>query len=373
MNLDPKSNQLIEAYIDEVGVNLPRKKRSDIVAEIHSLILDTLEDRSQGVDPDEEMVLDVLKEFGPPIDVAFSYHPHNYVIGPSMYAPFWSTVRGIFILVIVIFLIGFGVSLVQNPPPSGVVLLENLGALFSNFWNSAMQTFAIIVLVFILLERTIPDQDWVGQLKAREALGQAPFLRELFGRTPAAKNWDPAVFASTPKSERVKRGETIFEIAIIILVAILFNFYQHKVGAYGFYNGEPWFMPLLAPTFSVYLPWWNLYWLLTLILNFALLSHDRWTNLTRWVELGMLIFSGLIVYFMIIGPPVLGLNPEFLALAGKNSGALQLSQETLLPILSTVLRVFLVLHLIAKFVKGIIKFLRLLGKPPILVWKQADG
>lgn len=373
MKLDPKLEQLIDAYVDEVGINLPKRKRADIGAEIHSLVMDTLEDRSQNGDPDEEMVLGVLKEFGAPADVAGSYHPRNYVIGPNMYAPFWLTVRGALIFIVVIFLIGFGFSFMQNTPQSALDFLENLGTLLANFWDSALQAFAIIVLVFILLDRAIAERDWIGQLKAWDTFSQIPIFRELFDRTTAARDWDPAFLANTPKSERVKRGETIFEIAIIILFAILFNFYQHKVGVYGFQNSDPWFMPLLASTFNVYLPWWNLYWLLTLALNFVLLAQNRWTNLTRWAELTLLIFSGLIVYFMIVGPPVLGLNPEYLALIDVSASAAQLTENTLLPILTTVMRVLLVLHLIGKSIRVIIKFFRLLGKLPVLVWKRADG
>ncbi len=373
MKLEPEYEQLINTYIDEVGFNLPRKKRADIATEMHSLILDALEDRSEGAEADEEMVLEVLREFGPPVDVAASYHRYNYVIGPSMYAPFWLTVRGALILTAVVFLIGFGVGFVQNAPQSVLVFLEDLGALFSNFWDSALQAFAIIVLVFILLERTIPDQDWVGQLKAWEALGQVPILRELLGRTTAPKSWDPTSLKTTPKSERVSRGETIFEVAIIILVAILFNFFSHRVGAFGFHNGQPWFIPLLASTFGTYLPWWNLYWLLIIALNFYLLALGRWTRLTRWAELGLLIFSGVIVYFMLVGPPILGLNPEYIAQADVSKNDIQLTKEIILPILITILDVFLVLHLIGKSIKLIIKLLRLLGKPQVLVWKQADG
>lgn len=376
MKLESELGQLIEAYIDEVGVNLPKKKRADIAAEIRSLILDALEDRSEGVAPDEGLVLDILKEFGPPVDVAASYHRHNYVIGPSMYAPFWHTVRGAFMLIVVLFLIGFGVGLIQNSPQSLEIFIESLGGVLANFWDSALQAFAIIVLVFILLERTIPQQDWVGQLKAWGALNQIPFLREMFGRTTASEipiSWDPASLKSTPKAERVSRGETIFEVAVIILVAILFNFFAHRIGAFGLHNGQPWFIPLVSATFGTYLPWWNLYWMLTIGLNFVLLAQGNWTPLTRWTELGLLIFSGIIVLYMLLGPPILGLNPDYLAQADVTANAIQLTEEFLLPILQTILEVFLVLHLIGKCIKLLVKLFRLWGKPPILKLTNANG
>jgi hypothetical protein len=224
MNLTIECKQLIDGYIDEVCANLPRKKRTDIAVEIRSLILDALEDRAQDNDLDKMMVLDVLRELGSPVEMAFSYYPHNYVIGPRMYAPFWLTVRGALIITVIIFLTGtlLGLQRVTHSP------LTILGNLLANFSNSALQTFAVIVLVFMVLERTIPDQDWTLKLKAWGAVARISFFRNIFGRTTTAGTWDPNVLVTTPKSERVKRGEEIFGMAVVILLAILFNFIPPK-------------------------------------------------------------------------------------------------------------------------------------------------
>ena len=178
---------------------------------------------------------------------------------------------------------------------------------------------------------------------------------------------------TTPKSERIKRGGTIFEFVLIILVVILFNFFPHKVGAFGILNGEPWFLPMLSPVFSGYLPWWNLYWLLALGLNFSTLWMGRWTRPTRWVELGLMIFSGVLVYWILTGPSILGLTPEYLALNTTTPGAINLAEETLLPILSTVFRVLLTLHLVSKSIHVAVKLFRLLGRPPVLTFTPGKG
>jgi hypothetical protein len=373
MNLTIECKQLIDGYIDEVCTNLPRKKRTDIAVEIRSLILDALEDRTQDNDLDEMLVLDVLRELGSPVEMAFSYYPHNYVIGPRMYAPFWLTVRGALIITGIIFLAGTLLGL-YRATQSPLTILEILGNLLANFSTSALQTFAVIVLVFMVLERTIPDQDWTLQLKAWGTMARIPFFRNIFGRTTAAGTWDPTVLVTTPKSERVKRGEEIFGMAVLILLAILFNFFPHKVGSFGIISDSgSWFTPLLAPTFGIYLPWWNLYWLLALGLSFVLLARGRWSNLLRWVELGMMVFSGILVYWMVIGPPVIGLTPEYLTLNNTSISAIRLAEETLIPILTTVFKVGLVLHLIFKVLQIFVKLIRLLGKPPILVWKPLDS
>ena len=53
------STNLIDTYVSEVGRRLPEKTRSDIQAEIRSILQDMLEERSQktGKPVDEEMTL----------------------------------------------------------------------------------------------------------------------------------------------------------------------------------------------------------------------------------------------------------------------------------------------------------------------------
>jgi hypothetical protein len=371
MNLNDENKRLIDGYIDEVSVNLPKKMRGEIAIEIRSLIIDALEDRIEGDDVDEDALISILRELGSPVAMAGSYHPHNYVIGPQMYAPFWMTVRWTFILITIFYFLGFFLS-VGQAPQSLASIGTTLWELLSGYWDSALTTFAIIFLVFILLERTIPQGDWVGQLKAWGAISQIPFLRGVFGRSNAGE-WDPKALAATPKSERVKRGETIFEFVLIILVAILFNFFPHKVGAFGILNGEPWFLPMLSPVFSSYISWWNLYWLLALGLNFSTLWIGRWTRTTRWVELGLMIFSGVLVYWILTGPSILGLTPEFLTLNSTTPSAINLAKDTLLPVLSVVFRVFLILHLIGKCIQVAVKLFRLLGRPPVLTFTPNKG
>jgi hypothetical protein len=370
MNLTIECKQLIDGYIDEVCVNLPRKIRTDIAIEIRSLILDALEDRAQDNDLDEMMVLDVLRGLGSPVEMAFSYYPHNYVIGPRMYASFWLTVRCALIITGIIFLAGTLLGL-QRTTYSPLTILGNL---LENISNSALQAFAVIVLVFIVLERIIPDQDWTLQLRARGMVSRIPFFRNIFDLTTATANWDPAVWVTTPKSERVKRSEEIFGMAVVILVGILLNFFPHTVGPYGIISDSgSWFIPLLAPTFRVYLPWWNLYWLSTLGLSFVLLTRGRWNTLLRWVELGLMTFSGILVYWMLTGPPIIGLTPEYLTLNNTSLSAIQLAEETLIPILTIIFRIGLILNLVFKVPQIFIKLIRLLGKPPVLVWKPIDS
>jgi hypothetical protein len=374
MKLTNEAKYLIDGYIDEVCVNLPKKKRADIAVEIRSLIMDALEDRLPADQPEieEHTVLEALKEFGPPLEMASSYHAHNYVIGPQMYAPFWMTVRGTLLVMGFFYLLGLILSW-GDATQSLASFIANLWDLIWQFVRNALQNLSIIFLLFIILERILPEQDWVAQLVVWGAISNIPFIRQMFGRT-SAQAWDPQVLVTTQKSERVKRGETIFEIVVILVVAVIFNFFPQKVGPYGIVSDRgPWFVPLLAPTFGVYLPWWNFYWLLTLGLNFVLLARGWWNDTLRWAHLGLLVFSGALVYWMLKGPAIIGLTPEYLTINNTSAEAIQIAKETLIPTLMTIFRIVLILHLVVKVPTAVLKFFKQLGRPPIFTWKPTDS
>src|SRR5690606_12112003 len=66
---------MVDIYVAEVGRNLPKKDRADLEQEIRSLIEDAIDDaaEAQGCERDEALVVEVLKQFGRPEEVAASY------------------------------------------------------------------------------------------------------------------------------------------------------------------------------------------------------------------------------------------------------------------------------------------------------------
>ena len=96
--------KLIDIYISEVGKHLPRKSRLDIQEEIRSALQDLLEDRSQqsGRPIDDDLIVEVLKEYGSPEKVAASYLPERYLIGPQLFPAFLKTVQIVLPIVLAI-------------------------------------------------------------------------------------------------------------------------------------------------------------------------------------------------------------------------------------------------------------------------------
>ena len=82
--------ELFDRYVREVGRRLPKKQRADVGAELHSLLLDALQDRlaeqEAEAEATEEDQVPILQELGPPAKMAAQYAPPNrYLIGPRFY------------------------------------------------------------------------------------------------------------------------------------------------------------------------------------------------------------------------------------------------------------------------------------------------
>ena len=107
---------LIDRYLAAVSENLPAKQRNDTVTEIRSLIQDALDDRSkaEGRPPDDEMMAEVLKQFGSPEKIVAPYLPEKYLIGPRLFTPFITVVRIVLPIIAVLSLVGFWVGFNQG-------------------------------------------------------------------------------------------------------------------------------------------------------------------------------------------------------------------------------------------------------------------
>lgn len=77
-------NDVIESYVVDVMRRLPSKDRSEIGLELRGLLAEMLEDHAQvaGRAADDAMVLDVLREFGTPVEIAARYRPPGLLVIP---------------------------------------------------------------------------------------------------------------------------------------------------------------------------------------------------------------------------------------------------------------------------------------------------
>ena len=118
-------------------------------------------------------------------------------------------------------------------------------------------------------------------------------------------------------ADRIQRVWVAGEMIVILAVIVLFNFFPDKVGVLVSLTDPQSFIPLLAPEFMDHLAWLNLWWGLALLLAGAKLIIGRWRTAMRWAEIGLQFFAGFILFRLVMGGPIVGINSAW---AGPVSG-----------------------------------------------------
>jgi hypothetical protein len=148
-------------------------------------------------------------------------------------------------------------------------LITDLFKSIGNALSSVVQAFGNIVLIFAILQWVLPE----FQTKIKE------------------KEWDPHRLKAISQPDKIKRGELITEIAFTLVGLIIFNFYLDRVGIYNNINGQWSFIPILTSAFNAYIPWLDLFWVLTILLDAVLLRKGSWQMGTRLFSISMSAFS----------------------------------------------------------------------------------
>jgi hypothetical protein len=206
-------------------------------------------------------------------------------------------------------------------------------ALLQNWFGALAASFGWITLVFVLLERVLPESALPDE-------DEAP--------------WDPRALPEIEDRGRIEIGGLVVEIAFTVIALLVFNLFPQWVGVNfrASINDAParWYsIPMLAPAFfQLYLPLLNVQWVLRIALNVVLLRQGRWQRLTRLADLVLTVFGGYILYRMVFGPALLTME-------GIQNASLRETLERILPML---LRLALGIGLVAAVVEAVQKLIR---------------
>ncbi len=79
------ANDVIDTYVNEVALRLPRKQRRDVAFELRALLSEELHAKAEaaGRAADAAMAINMLQAFGRPVDVAARYRPGLVIIDPA--------------------------------------------------------------------------------------------------------------------------------------------------------------------------------------------------------------------------------------------------------------------------------------------------
>lgn len=282
--------KLIDRYVNEVGNHLlVLQGREDIEKELRSTLEDMLEERAQkeGRPVDEAMEIELLKEYGSPDEVATTYNPHPYLIGPRVFPLFLK------ILKIVLLSTAFGmtvvmiIQLITQTPLMGSEFTEVLGDGLGNILSTVIAASGYVVLIFAIIERTVPD------------LG---ISKEDFN-----EKWDPASLAKEPDPDSVNRGELIAEIVFTFIGLAIIN--------------EIFYIPVFSDEFRKFVPWINAVFVTEILLDIYLLRKAVWDTATRIVKIVMEAGTIVIVSIMLYTPNVITFSEEIIKNVPESSSA----------------------------------------------------
>lgn len=287
---------LIDRYVSEVGKNLPLLNgREDIEKELKSTLEDMLEDRMQnsGRVRDEALEIEVLKEYGSPQKVAQTYNPHPYLIGPKLFPFFLFVLKIVLTVVVSVMLVLAGIQAVTDTPFMGADFVKIIGQGLGSALSAAIAAFGNVVLVFVILERVLPDKE--------------------IGSFDDEKDWDPASLAKEPDPDSVSRFELITEIVFTFVALAILNIYPQWLGMFFFTGDEQVFIPMFTEKFFQFVPWINVVLVAEILLDIFLLRNAIWNRLTRLGKVAIEAASLTLTVLILRTPGIIGFSAKSFA------------------------------------------------------------
>jgi hypothetical protein len=280
--------ELMDRYIYDIGRKLPAKQRKDIEKELSSLLADSLDARAEGHEPTEADVIAVITDFGAPAEVASRYAGERYLIGPRLFDLYYLILR----IVLAVTAFGLVVALIVSlaiDTLSGQDVFRKVLLFIPNLFNAGITSFGFITLIFFLIER----------FADRDALQKE--LRQ--------QKWSPQDLPQIPgKADRIGKAGPIAAICFTLLGLAFFNLSPEWLAFTPSLNlGSDFvFIPLLAnEALAAYLPFWNIGWIIILVIQTILLQRGRWELGTRVAYIVQQFYSIGVLAYMMAGPSLI--------------------------------------------------------------------
>lgn len=275
------ANEVIESYVADVALQLPRKQRNDVAYELRALIGEGLQDRAEaaGREPDAAMAIAFLREFGRPDEVAARYRPNLIIIDPADAHAF---LRISVIGLVIIWGLGLWSSLSQ-PIDSGLSTLSVFGHRWGHWWGSVF----------------LPSLWWPGVLVTGYAL--AAWIRR---RWPQTAQWEPR------SGDRIQGGRAAMALALLGMACGLYILTQPTVVLDLIFGGRAAPVAYQALTYTdTFLqrqaPW--MFALLAFNLPFyaAVMVRGRWSPTLRRIETVFVLLTCAAMLWVIVDGPVM--------------------------------------------------------------------
>ena len=271
------ANDLIDSYVSDVAVHLPRRQRNDVAFELRALIAEGLQDQAEanGREVDAAMALDFLRAFGPPEDVAARYVPGLTIVDPADGRSF---LRATLVGLAIIWSVGLLASL-QQPIGSGWDLLQAIG----QWWGGVV----------------LPSLWWPGVLVTWFAA--AAWARR---RRPQGAQWTPR------EGDRRGGGRAAMVLALVAMVCGVLVLLEPRWVLDVFWGGRAAPAAYEALTYTESFlhgpaPWLLALLVLHIVLFAAAIASDRWRAYMRRFETGLSLAMCAVMAWTVLDGPVL--------------------------------------------------------------------
>jgi hypothetical protein len=270
------ANDVIESYVTDIAVQLPRKQRNDVAFELRALLNEGLQAKAEaaGRGVDAAMATELVHAFGRPVDVAARYRPTLTLIDP---ADGHSFLRAAVIGLAIIWCMGLLESLGQ-PIASGGDLLRALG----QWWGATV----------------IPSMWWPGVLVVY--FGAASWVRR---RWPQTSEWKPRA------GDRIHGGRAAMVMGMVGILCGLFVLIEPRWLLDVFWGGRAAPAAYEALTYTDTFRQRQAPCLLVLILlnipMFIIVTvNGRWPAIMRRIEIGLSLVTCAVLTWTVLDGPV---------------------------------------------------------------------
>jgi hypothetical protein len=188
--------ELLDRYLQAVRFWLPKAQQDDMIEELRDDLNSQVEERESSLARrlNEDEIIALLRETGHPLKVAARYQPQQQSLIGLMLFPIYKFVLkmvGLFYM-LPSFLVWIALVLFVPQYHAENAFLAALRG-YGGMWTNAFVIFAIITLIFAVVEK-------------------------FQGKIDVLQRWDPRKLpAASKRKERVSRIETIFELIFSIL------------------------------------------------------------------------------------------------------------------------------------------------------------
>lgn len=266
------ANDLVESYVTDVAVQLPRKQRNDVAFELRALINEELQARAEaaGRDVDAAMATEFLQAFGRPEEVAARYRPTLTIIDPADGHKF---LRATVIGLAVIWCLGLLMRLGQPIGSAGDAL-----NLLGQWWTGT----------------AIPSLWWPGVLVVW--FGVAAWVR----RTSV---WKPRT------GDRIHGGRVAMVMGLVGILCGLFVLIDPRWVLDFFWGGRAAPAAYEALTYTdTFLrrqaPWLFALLVLNIPVFLVVIMMGRWSPFMRRIETGLGLLTCAAMAWTVLGGPV---------------------------------------------------------------------